>query len=137
MEPASHTRNHTCSQSDYLINGYSFQIQGSRDDILSRLTLANPYVTTFIEPCGYTDAQLRQTLVSAGYLVDRGYPAPPVQNTFASWGGDGAYSRTLYSIDTTAWYGNETSSLLTQTNASFDTAYAARGIYHLVDHPWY
>jgi hypothetical protein len=136
MEAASHTRTHTCG-SDYLINGYTFQIQGSRDDILNHLNMSNPYVTTFIEPCGYTDAQLRQAVTGAGYLAERGYPVPPVQNSFAAWGGDGTYSRALYSFDTSAWYGNETSSLLTQSNAAFDSAYASHGIYHLVDHPWY
>ena len=139
VEPASHTRNHACDESEYLINGYAFQIEGSRDDIRSHLNLRNPHITTFVEPCGYTDAQVRQNVVSAGYLVERGYPAAPVQGTFSPWGGDGAYARTLYSIDTTAWYlgTRPLSSFVSETNASFATAYGQGGIYHLLDHPWY
>ena len=140
IEVASHSRNHPCDQSEYLINGYAFQIQGSRDDILSRLNLANPYVTTYLEPCGYTDASLRSAVVAAGYLAERGYPSPTSQSTFSGWAGDGAYSRSLYSIDTTPWYdGTNThpEELLQQTNDKFDEAYASGGIYHLVDHPWY
>ena len=145
VEPASHSRDHPCSAGEYSAtsfgysSGYEYQIMGSRDDIKSHLSLRNPYVTTFIEPCGYTDAQVRQNVVNAGYLVGRGYPATTAQNTFSPWGGDGAYARTLYSIDTAAWYEHTKpmSSLLRETNASFDTAYGTGGVYHLQDHPWY
>lgn len=137
IEPASHSRNHPCSASDYQATGYAFQIRGSRDDILARLTLRHPYVTTFIEPCGVVNDQVRQNVTAAGYLVDRGYPIPPAQNNFSSWGGDGAYARTLYSIDTEPWYGHETPDLLGLTNAAFDAAYRSGGIYHLLDHPWF
>ena len=137
IEPASHSRTHPCSAGDYSENGHAFEIRGSRDDILANLSLRHPYVTTYIEPCGYADAQVRQNVVGAGYLVERGYPVPPVQNGFSSWVEDGAYGRALYSFDTGAWYGHEDSNLLTQGNASFDSAYRAGEIYHLMDHPHY
>lgn len=137
MEVASHTRNHTCTQSDYTSTGYDYQISGSKQDILSHLSLAFPYVPTFIEPCGYEDFQVRQSVNNAHYLDTRGFTLPPVQNTFAAWGTDGSYQRVLYSIDTWSWpWYTQDNTYLTQANFSFDTAYNTGGIYHLVDHPW-
>jgi len=77
MEVASHSRTHPCTQADYAGAGYTYQIQGSRDDILANLSLAHPYVPVYIEPCGYEDAQVRQGIVNAGYLTTRGWQAPP------------------------------------------------------------
>jgi hypothetical protein len=137
MEVASHSRNHTCTDQEYLAQGYAYQVTGSKQDILANLQLPHPYVPTYIEPCGYESTALRQAVVNAGYLDTRGWAVPPVQNTFAAWGSDGSYRTILYSIDTWSWpwYALD-STLLAQANASFDTAYAAGGIYHLVDHPW-
>jgi hypothetical protein len=59
LEPGSHTRTHTCTDSDYSVNGYAYQLAGSRDDILANLTLRYPYVPAFMEPCGFESNQLR------------------------------------------------------------------------------
>jgi hypothetical protein len=137
MEVAAHTRTHACSQADYAGPGYDYQISGSKQDILTHLTLPYPYVPTFIEPCGYDDSQVRQAAITAGYLDTRGFVLPPAQNTFAAWGVDGSYQRVLYSIDTWSWpWYTQDNSYLAQANSSFDTAYNAGDIYHLVDHPW-
>jgi hypothetical protein len=137
MEVASHSRNHPCSEADYQGLGYTSEIDGSKQDILSNVNLPYPYVLSYIEPCGVDSATIRQGIVAAGYLATRGYPVPPVQNTFAAWGSDGSYQRVMYSIDTWAWpWYTQDAALLSQANAAFDAAYAAGGIYHLVDHPW-
>lgn len=136
LEPAGHSRTHPCSDVDYQTNGYDWEVSGIRDDILANLTLAYPYVPAFIEPCGFESSLVRQAVASAHYLADRGWQAPPVQGTFASWGGDGTYQRVMYSYDTWSWTQAMSPTLLAQANSSFDAAYAAGEIYHLVDHPW-
>ena len=137
MEAAAHSRNHPCTDSDYYSSGYTSEIQGSRDDILANLSLPNPYVPVYIEPCGFENTQVRQAIVNAGYLATRGWQAPPVENTFSSWGTDGSYLRGMYSYDTWGWgYYNGTATQYAEANSSFDTAHNAGGIYHLVDHPW-
>jgi hypothetical protein len=137
MEVASHSRSHPCTDQDYLANGYTYEIAGSKQDILTYITLTHPYVTTYLEPCGFENSSIRQAVVNAGYLDERGFTLPPVQTTFSAWGSDGAYQRAMYSIDTWSWpWYTQDSTLLAQSNASFDTAYASGGIYHLVDHPW-
>jgi hypothetical protein len=137
VEAAAHSRTHPCTQADYESTGYTLEIQGSHDDILANLALPHPYVPVYLEPCGFENAQVRQAIVNAGYLATRGWQAPPVQNTFSSWGTDGAYQRAMYSYDTWAWgYYNGTAAQYAEANSSFDAAYQAGGIYHLVDHPW-
>ena len=134
---ASHSRTHACTQADYQSTGYTYQIQGSRDDILTNLNLPHPYVPVYIEPCGYEDAQVRQGIVDASYLTTRGWQAPPTQNSFSSWGSDGSYQRAMYSYDTWAWgWYNGTAAQFAEANSSFDAVYNNGGIYHLVDHPW-
>ncbi|MBN2149082.1 MAG: hypothetical protein JW726_16980, partial [Anaerolineales bacterium] len=137
MEAASHSRNHACSESAYLGLGYAYQVSGSKQDILANLQLPYPYVPAYIEPCGYTDPALRQAVVAAGYLATRGFPTPPIQNDFSAWGEDGSYQRALFTLDTYPWpWSTQSAALLAQANASFDAAYSAGEIYHLVDHPW-
>jgi hypothetical protein len=137
MEVASHSRTHPCTDQDYLAYGYDYQIAGSKQDILTLLKLAYPYVPTYIEPCGFENTSVRQAIVKAGYLDTRGFTLPPVQDTFSAWGTDTSYQRALYSIDTWSWpWYTSDSTLLAQANSSFDTAYSTGGIYHLVDHPW-
>jgi hypothetical protein len=137
MEAAAHSRNHPCTESDYYSSGYTSEIQGSRDDILANLSLPHPYVPVYLEPCGFENSQVRQAIVNAGYLATRGWQAPPTQNTFSSWGADESYLRAMYSYDTWGWgYYNGTAAQYAEANSSFDAAYNAGGIYHLVDHPW-
>jgi hypothetical protein len=141
MEVASHARDHPCSAEAYEINGYDYQIGGSKEDILFNLALPYEYVPAYFEPCGYYSPQVRQAVVNAGYLVERGYPPIPVQNTFSDWDSDGAYARTLFSYSTYDWgyydgIPDTRQERLDAANGSFDTAYDTGGIYHLLDHPW-
>ena len=138
LEPAAHTRTHPCSDADYQKHGYAWEIAGSRDDILANLNLANHFVPAFLEPCGVDSTQVRQAAASANYLGVRGWRIPPAQNTFSSWGQDGAYQTVMYSYDDYSWPSGSggSASLRDQANSSFDAAYTAGGIYHLVDHPW-
>ncbi len=137
MEVASHSRGDACTEQDYNGPGADYHVTGSKQDILANVSLPYPYVPTYIEPCGYESPAVRQAIINAGYLDTRGFTLPPVHNTFAAWGADGSYQRALYSIDTWSWpWYTLDNTLLAQANASFDAAYAAGGIYHLVDHPW-
>ena len=137
MEVASHSRTHPCTDNDYLASGYANEAANSRLDLLTSLTLTHPYVSTFIEPCGFETPTLRQAIVDAGYLVTRGWGISSPQNTFSTWGSDDSYETASYTVDTWAapWY-TQDDMLLAQVNADFDAAYAEGGIYHLVDHPW-
>jgi hypothetical protein len=137
MEVASHSRTHPCSDDEYLASGYDNEVANSKLDLLTYLTLTHPYVSTYIEPCGFESPALRQAIVNAGYLVTRGWGISAPQNTFSAWGSDDSYETAFYTADTWSapWYTLD-DSLLEQANANFDAAYAAGGIYHLVDHPW-
>jgi hypothetical protein len=137
LEIASHSRTHPCNLADYQSLGFDWEVTGSRDDILSHLTLLYPYVPAYLEPCGVTSPDVRQAITRAGFVTDRGWQIPPVTNTFSTWGQDGAYTRVLYSYDNWAWPigTGGTPALRDAANSSFDAAYAAGGIYHLVDHP--
>ena len=137
-EVASHSRIHPCSIDDYEATSYLFEIEGSRNDILTYLTLPHPYVPVYIEPCGVDTDQIRQAIISAGYIATRGWEIPPATNNFALWGMDGSYQTVLYSYDTNAWpWYSGTAELRDQANAIFNSAYDNGGIYHLVDHPWH
>ena len=137
-EVASHSRIHPCSIADYEATSYLFEIEGSRNDILTYLTLPHPYVPVYIEPCGLDTDQIRQAILSAGYIATRGWEIPPATNNFALWGMDGSYQTVLYSYDTNAWpWYSGTAELRDHANAIFNSAYDNGGIYHLVDHPWH
>lgn len=133
LEPGAHSRSHPCSDSDYQVHGYAWEIAGIRDDILANLTLQYPYVPAFMLPCGFESAAVRQAIVNANYLADRG--AAPYLIGFAPWGQDGAYQQALYTYATFDWAWPGSTTRRDEANAAFDTAYAAGGIYHLVDHP--
>ncbi len=140
MEAASHSRTHPLSLDDYASTGYDNEILGSRDDILTNLAPAVTHIPVYIEPSGLEDAQVRQEIAGAHYLVARGYPITQSVNTFSTWGSDGTYERALYSYDTDnwPWYNGPAQELLVpQANSAFDAAYEAGGIYHLMDHPWH
>jgi hypothetical protein len=134
LEPGAHTRTHACTDSEYSVHGYAWEIAGIRDDILANLDLRYPYVPAFMAPCGFESAQVRQAVADAQYIADRG--ASPYLITFAPWGQDGTYQQAMYTYATFDWTGTGSAALRNEANATFDAAYAARGIYHLVDHPW-
>jgi hypothetical protein len=137
-EPGSHTFAHPCSNQAFIdTGGFVTNITGSRDTILSHLTLAYPYVPVYAEPCGFQSPEVRQVVVATNYLVERGYlEIPPnYMDTFSNWGVDGAYTRTTMSYQTYDWPDPPTNAQRDEANARFDAVYAASGIYHLVDHP--
>ena len=82
-EAASHTRTHPCTDADYQVLGYTSEVVGSRDDLLSNLDLPNPFIPTFVEPCGFSDAELLSTVAAAGYLVNRSTNTG--DNNFGAW----------------------------------------------------
>jgi hypothetical protein len=134
VEAASHSRNHPNNASEYSSYGYSSEISGSRDDILSNLTLPHEFVPVYIEPNGFEDATVRSTAVGAAYLVLRGYPIPTALDTWQTWNADGSYNTALFSYYTWSWVDNTT--YRDAANSKYDSVYNAGGIYHLVDHPW-
>ena len=112
----------------------------SRDDLLSALVLPTPFIPTFVEPCGFTSAQLPAAVAAAGYLVSRSVEKPDYN--FGTWSTDGFYEANL-TAETNVWpaytsYPNPggTPEMLSSLNSMFDTAYAIGGIYQLLDHPW-
>ena len=147
-EVAAHTRNHPCTATDYAtFGGYDQQIAGSRDDLLAHLTLANPYIPAFVQPCGYEDSGVRLALTNANFLADRDYETVPGVGPigFATWGSDGAYLQInptylVYTYDG-RWANGGSPTDLAEANNAFNTAYAASGVYHLTGHPdstlWY
>lgn len=134
LEPGSHSRDHPCYENEYLEQGgYTYQIAGSRDDILNNLVLRHEYVPAFILPCGGEWPQVRQAMVDAHYIVDRG--ASPFQDTFSDWQSDGAYQMMLYSYSTQVWQVPVTPEMRDAANATFDDAYKSHKIYNLMDNP--
>ena len=86
-----------------------------------------------ILPCGGEWPQVRQAMVNAHYIVDRG--ASPFQDTFSDWKADGAYQMMLYSYSTQDWTDQGTAALRDAANATYDDAYNSRKIYNLMDNP--
>jgi hypothetical protein len=139
-EAAAHTRVHPCDAQGYSdYGGYDAQINGSRLDLLSNLSV--PQVSVFAQPCGYEDSGVRQAVVNAQFLVDRDYETNPGvgQIDFAPWSADGAYAPlfptyVVYVVPG-RWENGGSPADLAEANAAFDTTYAASGIYHFTDHP--
>src|SRR5262249_27392259 len=112
---------------------------GSRDDLLSHLVLANPFIPTFVHPCSFTSPELREIITAAGYLVDRSTNTG--DNDFGAWSAEGFYDANL-TANTDTWpeydsYPNPggTAALLSSSNSRFDSIYASGGIYQFLDHP--
>jgi hypothetical protein len=134
LEPASHSRSHSCSDAIYLsAGGFDYQVSGSRDDILANLSMRHPYGPAYFEPCGFESRKVRAAVVNANYLADRG--ANTGLNSFSPWWVDGAYQQAMYTYDTQAWSSSGSAARLAEANARFDAVTAAGGIYHLFDHP--
>jgi hypothetical protein len=138
-EAAAHTRTHPCTDAEYEVLGYSSEVIGSRDDLLNNLDLAHPFIPSFVEPCGFSDAELLSTIAAAGYLVDR--TANSESSTFGAWNADGFYRANLTISSQCPGYTSYpnpggTAEMLSSLNATFDSVYASGGIYQLLDHPW-
>ena len=139
-EAASHARTHPCTDAQYQLLGYTSEVTGSRDDLLSALILPNLFIPSFVNPCGFTSGQVRAAVAAAGYLVSRSTNTG--DSNFGTWNADGFYDANM-TAETDAWpvynsYPNAggTPELLSSWNALFDTVYAAGGIYQFLDHPW-
>lgn len=134
LEPASHTRTHP----NLPYADYNSEIIGSRDDIINNLDLSplskkgsSEYVYTFIEPGGQSDATSRATIGIAKYLVDRSTTSDGMID-YALWDSiNGLYNKFNYTIR----IGDDGTVNTATLNASFDSTYAAGGIYHLMMHP--
>lgn len=136
LEIASHTMNHPCTAADYATHGYQVETAGSRDALRQNLRFgASPYVPLLVEPCGYSDDQLQAALTAADYLLSRSANNNPVQGmVFSEWDPNaGRYSRGAVTYDDDV--NLDDAKLLADTNAAFDKAIQAGGIYHLMDHP--
>jgi hypothetical protein len=139
-EAAAHTRTHPCTDADYQVLGYTSEVIGSRDDLLNNLDLPNPFIPSFVEPCGFSSDALEAAVGAAGYLVNRSTNTG--DSNFGAWGADGFYAANM-TANTDSWpaytsYPNAggTAALLSNWNAMFDSAYASGGIYQFLDHPW-
>src|SRR5262249_34929688 len=134
-EAASHSRSHPCTDADYQVHGYDWEVTGSRDDLLANLRLPAGRVQSFIEPCGFESAPGRQAIAAARYLAHRS--AGTGWTTFSAWSADGAYTPAGTTTNTAKWpQGAATNTERDQANAAFDGAYRAGGVYHILDHPW-
>jgi PKD repeat protein len=128
IEVASHGSYHSCG---YLY-GYQTELIESRDVIRSNLTFpAHPYIPLFIEPCAVSDPILPSWVTAGDYLLTRGASLSP---TFVPWDEtQQRYGRAPITFGDSGRADN--ANLLLDTNAAFDEAVAAGGIYHLADHP--
>jgi hypothetical protein len=137
MELASHSLHHPCSATAYKVSGYDAETAGSRDAITGHLTFPNyPYVSAYVEPCGYSDSSLYSAISRANYLVERSSNDYfGTASRFIDWdAAQGRYGRAGVTYnDSTA---GDTRTLLTEANAAFDKAMAAGGIFSLEDHPY-
>jgi PKD repeat protein len=137
MELASHSLHHPCSASAYQTSGYQAETAGSRDAITGNLTFPNyPYVSAYIEPCGYSDSSLYSAISGANYLVERSSnDSFATASRFIEWDAvQQRYGRAGVTYNDTP--PGDTPALLTEANAAFDKAMAAGGIYSLEDHPY-
>jgi lysophospholipase L1-like esterase len=135
FEAASHTRTHARWPYTDIVS----QVQGSRQDILSRLTLPSlyrkgnqEYVYSFLVPFGETSAEIEEAVSQGGYLVSRLVGSS--NGDFAAWNPQ-VYR---YNADGTTMemgppWGSTSSAEL---NAKFDSTVQAGHIYHLLMHPY-
>jgi hypothetical protein len=140
VEAASHSRTHPCTDAEYQVLGYTSEVSGSQQDLLANLTLPNPFIPTYVEPCGFNDTQLLAAIGAAQYLVNR--TTSVNDNGFGEWDPDGFYDANM-TQNTDDWpsytsYPNAggTAALLSSWNATFDSVHASGGIYQFLDHPW-
>ncbi len=145
-EAASHSRTHaTIPYNGFDGNksrgGYTWQIDGSKADIVGNLTLPKlwrngntQYVYAWIEPYGKCDANARQQINRSQYLIDRTVlPSIHVYGLANLDSSAGLFDQVGYTVemDDSPWQG--TTSVLS-LNGYFDEAYRRGGIYHLTSH---
>ncbi len=146
-EPAVHTRTHPCSSGTYAINGYTAEILGCRDDILSQLHNIpyGEYVFEFILPCGYQDNNAEN--VSTGeFLFVRDWDVLDhfdstdydPWNTTYDYYGLGGFQTINYdgilqarSPSPGRYYADDVNTM----NSGFDTVYNEGGIFFAMFHP--
>jgi hypothetical protein len=137
MELASHSQHHPCSANAYKVSGYDAEASGSRDAIAGHLTFPNhPYLSVYVEPCGYSDSDLYSAISRGNYLVERSSNDYfGTASRFIDWdAAQGRYGRAGVTYNDTP--AGDTRTLLTEANAAFDKAMAVGGIYSLEDHPY-
>jgi len=135
LEVASHSRTHP--RLPY--GSYDSEIGGSKQDILSNLTLpatfsfgGTEYVLTWIEPYGESDSSVRQKLGEYKYLTAR---KVDIDDAWATWDSDyGLFDRIGFSMrmEPPCKGGVDNVTIL---NSKFDNVYNTGGIYHLMTHP--
>jgi hypothetical protein len=130
IEAASHSRTHI----EVPYNDYDSEIGGSKNDIISNLTMPSlyrkgesEYMWAWIEPYGISDSTVRQKLGQYKYLIAR--TTLTGQNSFATWDNvNNLFEQ--YGISICA--DGQTASTL---NEQFDARYVAGEIYYLYFHP--
>ncbi len=129
VEPACHSRTHPLLP----YPDYDAEVGGCMQDIKDNLAVPYPrgaaeYVPAYVDPGGYSNADLRAALARHRYLVERSIHEN-VQD-FAPWSaGDGLYERVGVTL-----CGDHRS--LLELDTAFYWATQQRGIYHLYIHPW-
>lgn len=135
FEAASHTRTHARWPYTDIVS----QVQGSRQDILSRLTLPplyrkgnQEYVYSFLVPFGETSPEIEEGVTQSGYLISR--LVGTSNGDFVTWNPQGyRYNADGTTMEMGPPWGS-TSSM--ELNSKFDSTVQAGHIYHLLMHPW-
>ncbi len=138
FEPASHSRTHPSSDAQYRVNGYDFEINGSKIDLLNNLTGFNytDTILTYILPSGVSNDNITAN-VSGNYLFQRQWVSgdtktfldyPDFNDTFQLYSGGWAYTSWDSDFQSTALDGNFSQARFNEQRDDFDTVYDAGGI---------
>jgi hypothetical protein len=136
LEIASHSYSHpdnATSSPPYYGVGYDVEIGLSKQEIIGNLTLAynkagTSYVWCWIQPSGYSNAIVAETLGAHHYLVSRTVTDPIEPSPWATW------NDTTHIYDN-AKIGHHIDSVpLDQLKSIFDSVRATGGIYHVWAH---
>ena len=148
VEAASHSRTHSYVPYADPVG----EVEGSRDDILSNVSLPSPFgsgttgfVYTWIAPYGEYDSTVDSLLGQFGYLDARLYSNLDTTNpreyiygdsTLHSWNASRNHFQPFLptvELGAPSWGGGDTS--LVSLNSLFDSIVAKGGVYHLMWHP--
>jgi hypothetical protein len=128
VEVCSHSRTHP----DIPYSDYNSEIVGSKQDILSNLTLPyGQYVYVWIEPNNHGDQTQRAICGQAKYIVDRTL-ASLYNYYYAPWKTD---TQMFDAVGGTMRIGSDGTTNEFLLNQKFDDIYQNGGIYHLMAHP--